>query len=488
QNNQQNGICLTINDPFNHHLCQSNQTLSINTRSSPFIPFHRRPRTTSPITSDSSIRNKIDPIKMENSSSESIENHDTLIESTSSSIVTTNTQLTTNEKPADWTASTPNSVGGITGPLSVLTSITNQNSTITNSSAPNPISTRGIKRSATKAFDETFIEDDGPEQQKQTYDFYRSDSFQPTPPSPSQISFRSNLDFDDNEDLTSRTNYLISTSNNTRSSNQSSFFSIDGPSMVDLETIIDSQYTIENKTTNTHTHNISDNNIKSPSRKENVLPAPPIPILHEMEQIYNTSPDSSSSEKLQALHSPYGIIMDTSMYVANTLDALNHFNQESILAPFESNSIAEQSSYYPLNKFSLKKFHKRYEPSKSLSITTSTYHRNFRNWKYTIPINDISSSPFNNNQQILRQQTTSRSILTPIPNLYSPMRSNDLQSSPYPNRSTSSVQTINSPIVGIIPSIIPEIDSFIFNILLTDSILNIYCDINFDSCVLCACN
>ncbi|CAF2788936.1 unnamed protein product [Rotaria sp. Silwood2] len=176
QDNQQNDICLTINDPVNHHLCQSNQTLSINARSSPFIPFHRRPQ--------------------------SIENHDTLIESTSSSRVTTNTQLTTNEKPADWTASTPNSVGGIT--------------------APNPISTRGIKRSATKAFDETFIEDDEPEQQKQTYHFYRSDSFlqlplkrfrtddqlnlnefestittcehvyqhgQPTPPSPSQISF-----------------------------------------------------------------------------------------------------------------------------------------------------------------------------------------------------------------------------------------------------------------------------------------------------------
>ncbi|CAF0983342.1 unnamed protein product [Rotaria sordida] len=521
QDNQQNDICLTINDPVNHHLCQCNQTLSINTRSSPFIPFHRRPRTTSPITSDSSIRNKIDTIKTENSSSESIENHDTLIESTSSSIVTTNTQLTTNEKPADWTASTPNSVG-ITGPPSVLASITNQNSTTINSPAPNPISTRGIKRSAAKALDETYIEDDESEQQKQTYDFYRTDSFlqlplkrfraddqlnlnefestittcehvyqhgQPTPPSPSQISFRSNLDFDDNEDLTSRTNYLLSTSNNTRSSNQSSFFLTDGPSMADLETIIDSQYTIENKNSNTHSHNISDNNIKSPSRKENILPPPPpIPILHEMEQIYNTPPGSSSSEKLQALHSPYGIIIDTSIHVANTFDALNHFSQESILAPFESNSIAEQSSYYPLNKFSLKKFHKRYEPSKSLSITTSTYHKNFRNWKHTIPINDISSSPFNNNQQILRQQTTPRSMPTPIPNIYSPMRSNDLQSSPYPNRSISSVQTINSPISGIIPSIIPEIDSFIFNILLTDSILNIYRDINFDSCVLCACN
>ncbi|CAF2638292.1 unnamed protein product [Rotaria sp. Silwood2] len=537
QDNQQNDICLTINDPVNNNLCQCNQTLPINIRSSPFIPFHRRPRTTSPINSDSSIRNKIDPVKTENSSSESIENHDTLVEPTSSSVITTNTQPTTNEKPADSTASTPNSVSN-TGPPSVLASITNLNPTTTNSPASNSVTTRGVKRSATKAFDETFIEDDESEQQKQTYDFYRTDSFlqlplkrfrtddqlnlndfestittcehvyqhgQPTPPSPSQTSFRSNLDFDDNEDSTSRTNYLHSTSHNVRS-NQSSFFSTDGPSMADLETIIDSQDTTENKNTNTHTHNISDNNIKSPSRKENILPPPPpIPsiyinngniypvnrslngVLHEMvEQIYNTPPGSSSSEKPQPLSSPYGIILDTSIHAANTLDAFNHFSHESILAPFESHSIAEQSAYYPLNKLSLKKFHKRYEPSKSLSLTTSTYHRSFRNWKHTIPINDISSSPFNN-QHILRQQTTPRSMQTPIPNLYSPMRSNDIQGSPYFNRSVSSVQTINSPI-GIIPSTIPEIDSFIFNILLNDSILNIYRDINFDSCVLCACN
>ncbi|CAF4766441.1 unnamed protein product, partial [Rotaria sp. Silwood1] len=535
QDNQQNDISLTINDPVNYHACQCNQTLPINIRSSPFIPFHRRPRTTSPINSDSSIRNKNDPIKTENSSSESIENHDTLIESVSSSVITTNTQPTTNEKPADWTVSTPNSVGN-TGPPSVLASITNQNPITTSSPASNPIPIRGVKRSATKAFDETYIEDDESEHQKQTYDFNRTDSFlqlplkrfrtddqlnlndyestittcehvyqhgQPTPPSPSQTSFRSTLDFDDNEDSILRTNYLHSTSNNTRS-NHSSFFSTDGPSMADLETIIDSHDTTENKNnTNTHSHHISDNNIKSPSRKENILPPPPpIPsifinngniyplnrslngVLYEMEQIYNTPPGSSSSEKPQPLPSPYGIIIDTSIHGVNTLDAFNHFSQESILAPFESHLISDQSAYYPLNKLSLKNFHKRYEPSKSLSLTTSTYHRSFRNWKHTIPINDISSSPFNN-QQILRQQTTPRSM--PTPNLYSPMRSNDLQSSPYTNRTVNSAQTISSP-MGIISSTIPEIDSFIFNILLNDSILNIYRDINFDSCVLCACN
>jgi len=195
-----------------------------------------------------------------------------------------------------------------------------------------------------------------------------------------------------------------------------------------------------------------------------------------MEQIYNTPPGSSSSEKLQALHSPYGIMADTSSHVAYTFDTLNQFNQESILAPFESNTLAEQSAYYPINKVSLEKSIERYEPSKSLSKTKSTHHKHLRHWKHRIPINDLSLSPFNN-QQILRQQST----------LFSPMRSNDLQSSPYPpNRSIGSVQTISSPI-GNIPSAIPEIDSLIFNVLLNDSILNIYRDMNFDSCVLCAC-
>jgi hypothetical protein len=108
---------------------------------------------------------------------------------------------------------------------------------------------------------------------------------------------------------------------------------------------------------------------------------------------------------------------------------------------------------------------------------TITRPKTFQHWKHTTLTNDYSSSPFNT-QQILRQQQQ--------PTLYSPMRSNDLQSSPYPTRSIGSVQTINSPI-GNLPSLIPEIDSLILNVLLNDSILNIYRDINFDSCVLCAC-
>ncbi len=180
QDNRQNEFCSIINDPVNHHLCRCNQSLPNNTRSSPFIPFHRRPRTTPPMASDTSIRNRIESIKPENPS-ESIENHDILIESTSSPTVTTNIQPTTNEKPTDSIASTPNSVG-MTAPPSVLASITNLNSVPPNSPALNPpassssSSSRGVKRPAAVAFDETNAEDDEREQHKQTYDFYRTDS------------------------------------------------------------------------------------------------------------------------------------------------------------------------------------------------------------------------------------------------------------------------------------------------------------------------
>lgn len=156
-------------------MCQCNQTLPINTRSSPFVPFHRRPRVTTPTNSESSlIRTKTDPIKSENVS-ETIEQHDNLAESTATTVVTTNTQPATNEKSNDWIASTPNSVG-VTGPPSVLAPITNLSSTTTNSPVSNPAPTRGVKRSAAKAFDEAYIEDDELEQHKQTYDFHPTDS------------------------------------------------------------------------------------------------------------------------------------------------------------------------------------------------------------------------------------------------------------------------------------------------------------------------
>jgi hypothetical protein len=46
-----------------------------------------------------------------------------------------------------------------------------------NSPIPNPSSSsRGVKRSATVAFDDTIFDDDEREQHKQTYDFYRTDT------------------------------------------------------------------------------------------------------------------------------------------------------------------------------------------------------------------------------------------------------------------------------------------------------------------------
>lgn len=158
-----------INDPVNQHICRCNQCIPTNTRSTSFIPFHRRPRLT-----QTNLSETIPRTKNENSS-ELIENHESLIESTSSPNITTHNQPTTNEKPNDWIASTPNSVG-IVGPSSVLAPMTNINSVSTNSPLPNPPSIRSVKRSATTAFDETNIEDDEREQHKQTYDFYRTDS------------------------------------------------------------------------------------------------------------------------------------------------------------------------------------------------------------------------------------------------------------------------------------------------------------------------
>lgn len=51
--------------------------------------------------------------------------------------------------------------------------------------------------------------------------------------------------------------------------------------MADLETIIDSQDTTDTNNANSHPHTISDTNVKSPSRKENILPPPPpIPTIY----------------------------------------------------------------------------------------------------------------------------------------------------------------------------------------------------------------
>ena len=318
---------------MNRRTCRCHQCLTPNTRLSTSIPFHRRPRTTSPVISDpSSIRTKNESIKTENPS-ESIENNNTLTQndaliSQSTSSPTTNNpipsnQQSINDKTTEWTASTPNSVSA-SGPPSVLAPITNLNSIQTNSPTPISTSSRGLKRSATVAFDDlSIVEDDEREHHKQTYDFHRTDTFlqlplkrfrsdtnsiinsiqstltinnsstlittdhlyrhgQPTPPSPSHLLPRVDpYNFDDDEDSSSRTSYPPSTPTSNVRQNQSAFYTTDGPSMADLETIIDSHDTNENKNTSSNvlSHILSNGGVKSPMRKENALvhPLPPPP-------------------------------------------------------------------------------------------------------------------------------------------------------------------------------------------------------------------
>ncbi|CAF3411039.1 unnamed protein product [Rotaria socialis] len=582
---KQDTKCLSISDPMNRRICRCHQCLTSTNRLSAFIPFHRRPSTTPPVLSDpSSIRTKVESIKTENTI-ESNENTNTLIQndalasqSTSSPAVNNpiaSNQQTTNDNKNEWTASTPNSVS-ISGPPSVLAPITNLNSVQTNSPAPTSTTSRGLKRSATMAFDDlSIVEDDEREQHKQTYDFNRTDNFlqlplkrfradtnsiinsiqssltinnlssssssslittdhlyrhgQPTPPSPSHLLSRTDpYEFGDDEDAISRLNYPPSTPTSNIRQNQTSFNTMDGPSITDLDTIIDSHDTNENKNMNSNvlSHILSNGGVKSPMRKENSLIYPILAashslstttngntfpvnkslngVFHELEQIYNTPPGSSSSEKLQALHSPYAIMVDSVSSAANTFDMLNQFSQESIIAPFESITVEDHSSYRPLKKSLHAKSIKRYEPSKLFCISISTHHKPIKHWKRTLTTNDYSSSPFNNQQMIRQQQTprssdirnTSMSISNvPTPTMYSPMnnnpsiRSTDLQSSPFPIRSVGSVQALNSPTTY--PQSItinqPEVDSLLFNVLLNDSILNFFRDMNFDSCVLCAC-
>jgi hypothetical protein len=311
---------------MNRRICRCHQCITSNNRLSTFIPFHRRPRLTPPSATDpSSIRTKIE------NSSESIENTNTLTQndiaisqSTSSPSVnnpSSSNQQPTNDKTADWIPSTPNSVI-ITGPPSVLAPITNLNSLQTNSPLPISTTSRGVKRSATMAFDDlSIVEDEEREQHKQTYDFHRTDTFlqlplkrfrsdasslthniqssliinnsstlittdhvyrhgQPTPPSPSHLLPRIDpYEFGDDEDSSSRTIYPPLTPTNNTRQNQSTFYANDGPSMADLETIIDSHDINENKNTNSNvlSHILSNGSVKSPMRKDNSLPPPPPP-------------------------------------------------------------------------------------------------------------------------------------------------------------------------------------------------------------------
>ena len=183
-----NNVCLSISDPMSRRTCRCHQCLGSASRLSSFLPFHRRPRLTPPAHSDPSTRTKTEPIKSENPSDSIDHLHPSTqtdpsaaSQSTSSPIVThsiPSNQPITTEKATDWTAaSTPNSVS-MSGPPSVLAPITNLNSIQTTSPAPANTSARGLKRSATTAFDDlSIVEDEEREQHKQTYDFHRTDSF-----------------------------------------------------------------------------------------------------------------------------------------------------------------------------------------------------------------------------------------------------------------------------------------------------------------------
>ena len=420
---------------------------------------------------------------------------------------------------------------------------------------------RGLKRSATAAFDDLIIvEDDEREQHKQTYDFHRTDTFlqlplkrfrpdndsiishlqssttttttcdhlyrhgQPTPPSPSHLLSRlvsTNPD-DPYEFYEDEQSSPFPSTTNPRSNP-------DGPSMSDLDTIIDSHETNENKSHQQHsntvlTHLLSNGTgMKSPMRKDpppSLLTNGTYPVnkslngvFHEMEQIYNTPPGSSSSDKLQALHSPYAIMVDSVSSAASTFDMLNQFSQESIIAPFESISVEDHSSYHSVKKSQSIQSIKRYEPSKSFVISQPSQQKTTRHWKRTyssiIPSTSMSQQyPRQQQQQHTPRSTDLRNTSismsnVPTPTIYSPMnnnpsiRSTDLQSSPFPIRSVGSVQAINSPTTVPIPPPPPpppsltnsqaEVDSSLFNVLLNDSLLNLFRDMNFDSCVLCAC-
>lgn len=334
---RQESKCLSVSDPMNRRTCRCHQCLASANRPSTFIPFHRRPCTTTTVLTDpSSIRPKPESNKTENSS-ESNENTNTLTQNdglvsqaTSSPSVNnpiTSNQPATNETKTEWTASTPNSVG-VSGPPSVLAPITNLNSVQVNSPAPISTVSRGVKRSATMAFDDlSIVEDDEREHHKQTYDFNRTDNFlqlplkrfrtdtnsiinsiqssltinnspsssslttsdhlyrhgQPTPPSPNQLLSRTDpYEFGDDEDLTSRLNYHPSTPTSNIRHNTTSFNTVDGPSITDLDTIIDSHDTNENKTINSNvlSHILLNGGIKSPMRKENSILHPILAAGH----------------------------------------------------------------------------------------------------------------------------------------------------------------------------------------------------------------
>ena len=89
----------------------------------------------------------------------------------------------------------------------------------------------------------------------------------------------------------------------------------------------------------------------------------------------------------------------------------------------------------------------------------------------------VEASPATFGQPSSAQQRTPRT-----PHSYEPLQSPASNASSYMNKNMSSVD--NQPT----NSSIPEISSLVVNVVLADSILNLFKDHNFDSCTICVCN
>ncbi|CAF0878211.1 unnamed protein product, partial [Didymodactylos carnosus] len=359
---------------------------------------------------------------------------------------------------------------------------------------------------------------------------------------------------------------ITSTNSSIAQQNSQQYYKTDDlkPSYSDLERIFEGSSNDPNES-NTSTNLMSttgiltNGEVRSPQneRKESMTVSTlttcatmkPLNNFHGLEEIYATPPGSSSSDKLNCLHSPYMTETVTnpnvSAYAAKleaallsvsstpTVEILKQFNSESIIVPFEPVIIEEQSAYFPLKKFSstngylsksslttkeLKPL--RYEPvpitsSLTTSSTSWTTQTKYSRRHQQNPLID-SASPMDNRRHAPRStpggigigSVPSTTIPTPLGTnpTYSPMNTSipsirsvdstrsvgSIIASPGPGsvQPRNSVEPYSVSAINSISSTyerIPEADSLYFNILLNDSILNIFRDMNFDSCVLCAC-
>ncbi|CAF0742850.1 unnamed protein product [Didymodactylos carnosus] len=401
-----------------------------------------------------------------------------------------------------------------------------------------------------------------------------------TPPTPTQIN-KDPYAFDDEDDsvsLNSKTSSYgktletlavataASSSTSIAQQSRQQYYKIDDlkPSYADLERIFEVQLNDPNESktpTNLMTTTISTNGeVRSPQneRRDTMITSTlmtnhitcttmkPLNNFHGLEEIYATPPGSSSSDKLNCLHSPYTtetvINPNASVYAAKleaallsvsstpALEILKQFNSESIIAQFEPVIIEEQSAYFPLKKISPNNLTKpclttkelkplRYEPTpvtSSLSVSSISWTTQSRHLRWQQQQQQPPTDPVDNRRHAPRStpggvgigSVPSTAISTPLgTNLtYSPMNTSipsirsvdsvrsigSVIASPGPGsvQPRNSIEPYSASAINSISSTyerVAEADSLYFNILLNDSILNIFRDMNFDSCVLCAC-